>query len=1560
MGGGFMRSSRVTAMLTTGTIAVSLLMAPVASAAAPPSEGKPRPVRTAPSNAASDEDLASAHPTQAFTAYDPIPSGASKGKPREVVSRVARPDLAQRDVGVGNLSYVGTSPDLNCQAQSDANSSHPDLFYGGTACGTFLTVSDRHFGPEYVPAGSSSRTESWVAGAQTVTGTGTAAAPFRTVSRAVAGDTGLSLAQVDTWVAGSNGWTTTVTIRNTGTATQSATLYRAADCYIDGSDSGGGYGRGSVGSATCVGNTLSFEIQDKSNYSQPSTAGTLARARMYVNSYDSVWNYVGSGQDLPNTWLGNQIVDNGQALQWNLSVRPGQMMSVHFTSTLSTPSVPLAQLPGPGTPGVGTPMGVSTTENAGDPVNTATGAFYFERTDATLPGPGWPLALTRSYSSDITRVGSMGKGWVVPWDSAVVADASGTSATVTAASGASYTYLRNGTEWQAPPGGRGLLVSTSSGYQVIDRDGIRWNYNTAGRLFSIVNARGHGVTIPTRDTSGRPTTLRDSMGREASLSWTSGRLAKATLPGGRTYTYTYTNGFLTKATTPGGMTESYSVDGAGRITAVVEGSTQRISNIYDSSGRVTKQLVYGAGSYSFHYAIAAGSTAGSGNLTTTVTNPEGRRTAYAYAGYILRQKTEDLTRVTTYEWDADLNLTATVDADGHRTTYAYNRAGDQVQVASPNGSTAWLDYDASHRVVRTSVQGSLGDSAVTTAEYNAAGELTKSVAENGGVTTWVRDGRGRPTATTDPMGRKLTMTYDSVSGQLASVTDALGRTTTIEYDTTHVLPIKSTTPGGSVTQHVYDADGNEIERRDAVGARTRFTYDAGGRRTSTTDALGRQTVISYRADGVVRKVVGPDGVGWNFIADSEGRVTKRWATSGSTDLGRTTTSTYAANGLTAVVNPEGDQTTFERSQTGDLLASIDGASGTGLGRTDYRRNEMRELVGVSFSDGTPSISTTRDLGGRVVETAQDNVGISLERSASGAVSSQVTTLPGLSATVTNARDLNDQLTGRTYPDGSSVAYGFDAGGQVTSVSVNGQVVGRYSYTFNGNVYKATYKNGLVQDRAYDKNDRLLSVRVMRGTTVVSSDQIVRDVLGRPTQITQSREGLPTVSMYLKYTTAGRVDRICSTANCSIVLESFTYDPLGNVTKRVRGGRTDDFTMRDRSDRVASQQVSIGSNSNSTAWTYDGRGRVTAADGAAYGWDAQDRLVSRTVGSNTLSWTYDPVGRPAVFNGATSYVWDNEEDGQSRLLTQKTGSATTNYVYGPLGAEFTTSGTSQDVSTLASDLLGSITAITDGTGRALRTYRYDTFGSRTQWAASGTSAPVVSLGYAGALQFGDLVSLGRRVLDACKGRFLSTDPALDVSGQSYAYAANSPYEYTDRSGALPTIAVGAVIGAVGGSIWSGVSYGAAVVTGSEKASARGLAGAVVGGAVGGAITGACVGTGAGALASAACGAAGGAASATISGAISGELKPGEIGMAAAIGGVTGGLGGVIPSRFLQGTTRQIQNKLRFTNRFNGGISPRNILPWSPSGQIGRWMHEQTAIGGALGFGAEMMMRAAPAS
>ncbi|MFN8074789.1 MAG: hypothetical protein U0Q15_05105, partial [Kineosporiaceae bacterium] len=202
------------------------------------------------------------------------------------------------------VTRVDVLGDLTCTAEVAAFDDHPALYYGDTACGTFLQVDDRLFGPGYLPAGPEDNAL-WDPVSQTRTGAGTAGDPYVITTVVDAGDTGVRLTQTDRWVEGAPTWSTTATVTS-ASGPHRLRLSRAHDCYVETSDTGWG-AAGPGGSTWCTGETSQMQLV-------PDTAGST----FMEGFYDSVWNAVRARADLPDT-VDPSYHDNAQALSWSLA-----------------------------------------------------------------------------------------------------------------------------------------------------------------------------------------------------------------------------------------------------------------------------------------------------------------------------------------------------------------------------------------------------------------------------------------------------------------------------------------------------------------------------------------------------------------------------------------------------------------------------------------------------------------------------------------------------------------------------------------------------------------------------------------------------------------------------------------------------------------------------------------------------------------------------------------------------------------------------------------------------------------------------------------------------------------------------------------------------------------------------------------------------------------------------------------------------------------------------------------------------------------------------------------
>lgn len=118
-----------------------------------------------------------------------------------------------------------------------------------------------------------------------------------------------------------------------------------------------------------------------------------------------------------------------------------------------------------------------------------------------------------------------------------------------------------------------------------------------------------------------------------------------------------------------------------------------------------------------------------------------------------------------------------------------------------------------------------------------------------------------------------------------------------------------------------------------------------------------------------------------------------------------------------------------------------------------------------------------------------------------------------------------------------------------------------------------------------------------------------------------------------------------------------------------------------------------------------------------------------------------------------------------------------YIYGnervPVAQVKISDGT---VTYLHTDLNGSVTASTNGSGAIVGTVAYSPYGK-------ATTAPISKFGYAGEWTDPDtsFTYLRNRWLDISKGTFLSEDPLVQTTGNSFGYTSGNPLTQIDPMG-----------------------------------------------------------------------------------------------------------------------------------------------------------------------------------
>jgi hypothetical protein len=256
----------------------------------------------------------------------------------------------------GPLNKVFLGNELSCQVErAGGKQLYPNSIAPGD-CGTFALYDNTLYKPNFAAHGATATANLGTSPLLTpvsqsaVSGAGTAVNPYKVVTVVTAGAK-LRLTQTDTYVTGNDFWTTDVAVKNLTTAPLSATVERAMDCFLGGTDEGYGFVDAVSGGAGC---------SASANNSPVGLVEALIPApghavRYYQNVYSSVWTAIGGKGTLPNTCVCTSSIDNGVAVQWPLSLTAQQTQVVSFNTVFD----PAGNIPAP-PPGLVPPSPTST------------------------------------------------------------------------------------------------------------------------------------------------------------------------------------------------------------------------------------------------------------------------------------------------------------------------------------------------------------------------------------------------------------------------------------------------------------------------------------------------------------------------------------------------------------------------------------------------------------------------------------------------------------------------------------------------------------------------------------------------------------------------------------------------------------------------------------------------------------------------------------------------------------------------------------------------------------------------------------------------------------------------------------------------------------------------------------------------------------------------------------------------------------------------------------------------------------------------------------------------
>ena len=478
-----------------------------------------------------------------------------------------------------------------------------------------------------------------------------------------------------------------------------------------------------------------------------------------------------------------------------------------------------------------------------------------------------------------------------------------------------------------------------------------------------------------------------------------------------------------------------------------------------------------------------------GNLAalTKPANHKGQRMRYEYAyDGVLHQLVTGVKDAYGYasstdydcRWGAPLE---TRDINGNRMRYAYDDAGRPTAIVGPKELAAGkpytvrFEYHPAGRWARTLHYAPEGDVETRTfADSLMRAVQTKrtGVVWKGGAAHKVSIVSGRTVQ--DAFGRTLRAYWptEEAFGSMGLYNKGVGDLqATTEYDA-YDRPTKVTLPDGATTTTAYaivDHDGEPM-------LETRVTDALGRHAESYTDEKGRnRETVQHAANGDVRVSYGYDAVGQVLSVHHPN--------------GKTTTYQYDLLGHKLKVNhPDAGEVTCTYDAAGNLLTKLtaelkktisDKAAITytydyeRLSEVLYPKNLFNR---VTYTYGKPGAKYNR--AGRLVLVEDASGGEAYYYGNQGEVVKTVRSVMVSQADVRTyvhaaTYDSHNRVRTMTYPDGEVVSYGYDAAGQVTSISSTKQgreetIVAQVGYDKDGHTIYTRMGNGTESTYAYDR------------------------------------------------------------------------------------------------------------------------------------------------------------------------------------------------------------------------------------------------------------------------------------------------------------------------------------------------------------------------------------------------------------------------------------------------------------------------------------------------------------
>ncbi|GAB2190513.1 hypothetical protein MAH1_21210 [Sessilibacter sp. MAH1] len=733
------------------------------------------------------------------------------------------------------------------------------------------------------------------------------------------------------------------------------------------------------------------------------------------------------------------------------------------------------------------------------------------------------------------------------------------------------------------------------------------------------------------------------------------------------------------------------------------------------------------------------------------------------------------------------NVETIVNALGHTTTMEYDSRGLVTRMVTPNLLEVLYSYNSQgllSLIEEIPPQGSPGNRRTTQYFYDEAGQTTRLITPDNITISINYDEKGRVTRVTDNLNQTINYGYDGYNNLIAvdtrSSDGSLALMVRNAYDNRNRM-IESRAPHvnqeDSINQYFYDRNNNLDRWVDPNGAFESNEYDGEDRLIANTHRLGGITRYQYDTNDRITQVIAPNGVVTSFTYDV---------------LGRKLTES----------SPDRGTLSYSYDQANNLITMTDGR---GITMT-YSYDELERPVSKSFPNTiagkTEDVTYLYDncpFGlGRLCGRIDESGSYSYAYDAFGNLVQMIKVELGISYTTSYNYDDGDNLIQMTYPTGRVVSIGRDGVRRIESVSaqVNGvqtSVVTDMRYRGDNRMIRSVYGNGLVDERGYDLQGRLISQQLFNPNLSLILDQRLYNYDANSNML--SRTTTPQTSVY----TYDALDRLSGDAIDGAAPFEFDYDLNHN---RLSRNQTDNnaqtngetYTYRAGSNQLQSLSAfrdDLTTVQNVQTRTYNDANRLyqVLQDGELIA-----QYIYNDEGLRTRKTVFDQGGND------TTTIYHYDMYGMLISETSTTGVVEKDYIWAttePI-AQIDNQGGAEQLSFLHTDHLMTTRFATDPAQNIVWNWEGTAFGQ----TPANDNGITVNLRFPG--QYFDaetgLHYNHYRDYDPRLGRYVQSDPIGLVAGtNTFGYVSGNPMMYYDPDGELAWFLVPIVGGFISGVI-----------------------------------------------------------------------------------------------------------------------------------------------------------------